>query len=96
MSGYDLQINGSNIKKIINDLTEAMLKLDVTEKNIDDFFKLEAILKSNEDELRIKKQLISYKLRKYYHEKYLEQYKKILQDTTPNPLIYQKTTACAQ
>ena len=87
MSGYNPPLSEPNIKKIINDLTQVMLKLDVTEKNVDDFFKLEAILKSNEDELRIKKQLISEKLRKYHHEKYIEQYKKIFQETESNQTI---------
>ena len=87
MPGYNPPINEPNIKKIINDLTQVMLKLDVTEKNVDDFFKLEAILKSNEDELRIKKQLISEKLRKYHHEKYIEQYKKIFHGTASNQII---------
>ena len=67
MSGYNLKLNEFNIKNNINDIVEAMLKLEVTEKNIDSFFKLEDILKSNEDEVRIKKQLISSKIRKYYH-----------------------------
>ena len=81
------------MKNTINDIIEAMLKLEVTEKNIDSFFKLEDILKSNEDEMRIKKQLISYKIRKYYQETGLEHYKKVFDYSTSNPVNYQKSTA---
>jgi len=71
----------------IDYLAEALLKLEVTNDNYDDLFRLECLLKTHEDELRIKRQTVSYKLRRYYQDQYLEKHNKNVVDNAHSPII---------